>query len=47
MKIDFVKSIISIAVSGLIAYGFYVFHNQENKDFLALGSFVYICKGLV
>ena len=42
MKIDFVKSIISIAISGLIAYGFYVFHNQENKDILALGSFVFL-----
>jgi len=42
MKIDFVKSIISIAVSSLIAYGFYVFHTQENKDILAIGSFVFL-----
>ena len=42
MKIDFVKSIISIAVSSLIAYGFYVFYTQENKDILAIGSFIFL-----
>lgn len=47
MKIDFVKSAIAIAVSGLIAYGFYHFHNGENKSLLSLGSFLFTATTLL
>ena len=42
MKINFVQTIIAIAVSLLIAYGFYSFHNSENKILLSAGSFVFL-----
>lgn len=40
MKIDFVKTIIAIAVSMLIAYGFYSFHHSENSQLLVATSFI-------
>lgn len=42
MKVNFIKSIIAIAVSGLIAYGFYSFHETGNKLLLSLGSFLFL-----
>jgi hypothetical protein len=42
MKINFIKSIIALSTSGLIAYGFYSFHNSDNKVLLCAGSFVFI-----
>lgn len=42
MKLNFIKSIISIAVSGLIAYGFYSFHASNNKLLLSAGSFLFL-----
>jgi len=42
MKLNSVKSIISIAVSGLIAYGFYSFHVSNNKLLLSVGSFLFL-----
>jgi len=42
MKVNFIKSVIAIAVSGLIAYGFYSFHNSENKLLLSVGSFAFL-----
>jgi hypothetical protein len=42
MKVNFIKSIIAIALSGLIAYGFYSFHNSENKLLLSAGSFLFV-----
>lgn len=42
MKLNFVKSIISIAVSGLIAYGFYSFHESNNRLLLSVGSFLFL-----
>lgn len=42
MKINFVQTIIAIAVSALIAYGLYNFHNGENKMLLSIGSFVFL-----
>jgi hypothetical protein len=42
MKVNFIKSIIAIAVSGLIAYGFYSFHDSENKLLLSVGSFLFV-----
>lgn len=41
MKLDFIKTIIAIAISALIAYGFYVFNTNENKELLSIGSFVF------
>ena len=42
MKINFVQTIIAIAVSALIAYGLYHFHNGENQMLLSIGSFVFL-----
>ena len=42
MKINSIKAIIAICVSGLIAYGFYSFHETDNKLLLSLGSFVFL-----
>ena len=47
MKINFVQTIIAIAVSLLIAYGFYSFHSSENKILLSAGSFMFIATTLV
>jgi len=41
MKINFVQTIIAITVSALIGYGFYSFHNSDNKLLLTLGSFAF------
>lgn len=42
MKIDFIKTIISIAVSGLTAYGFFAFNTSTNKDLLTFGSLIFL-----
>jgi hypothetical protein len=42
MKINFVQTIIAIAVSALIAYGLYSFHNGENQMLLSIGSFLFM-----
>ena len=47
MKINFVQSIIAIAVSLLIAYGLYSFHSSENKILLSVGSFVFFATTLL
>jgi len=47
MKINFVQSIIAIALSLLIAYGLYSFHNGENKILLSVGCFVFLCATLL
>jgi len=47
MKINFVQTIIAIAVSLLIAYGLYSFHDSENKTLLSLGSFILLAVTLV
>jgi hypothetical protein len=47
MKLNFITSIIAIALSLLIAYGFYSFHNNENKILLSAGSFVFLTSTLV
>lgn len=46
MKLDFTKTIIAIAVSGLIAYSFYSFSSTENKELLTYGSFVFLMLSL-
>ena len=40
MKIDFIKTFIVLAVSALIAYGFYSFNHSENSHLLVFTSFV-------
>ena len=47
MKLNFIQTIIAIAVSLLIAYGLYSFHHSENKVLLSLGSFVFLATTLV
>jgi hypothetical protein len=47
MKINFVQTIIAIAVSLLIAYGLYSFHDSENKILLSGGSFVFLATAIV
>jgi hypothetical protein len=47
MKINIVQTIIAIAVSLLIAYGLYSFHDSENKILLSTGSFVFLATALV
>jgi hypothetical protein len=39
MKIDFIKTLIALAASLLIAYGFFSFHHSENSQLLAFASF--------
>ena len=47
MKLNFAQTIIAIAISLLIAYGLYSFHNSENKLLLSLGSFVFLATTLI
>lgn len=42
MKINFVQTIIAIAVSALIAYGLYSFHDGTNQMLLSIGSFLFL-----
>jgi hypothetical protein len=42
MKINFIKTIISVCISGLIAYGFYSFCKTDNILLLSLGSFLFL-----
>ena len=47
MKINFAQTIIALAVSLLISYGLYSFHDSENKILLSAGSFVFLAIALV
>jgi len=47
MKINFVQAFIAIALSALIAYGLYSFHNGGNKILLCAGSFVFLSVSLI
>ena len=47
MKLDFVKSFIALAVSGLIAFGFYTFDSIENRDVLSIGSLIFCATTLL
>jgi hypothetical protein len=47
MKINFVQTTIAVAVSMLIAYGFYSFNDCENKLLLVAGSFIFIATSLI
>lgn len=47
MKLNFVPTLIAVAVSLLIVYGLYSFHDSENKILLSLGSFVFLVTTLI
>ena len=47
IKINFVPTIIALAMSLLIAYGLYSFNGSENKILLSAGSFVFLAVTLV
>ncbi len=47
MKLNFVQAIIAIALSLLVAYGLYNFHDGENKIVLSTGCFVFLAATLV
>ena len=47
MKLNFIQTIIAIALSLLIAYGLYSFHDSENKLLLSVGSFVFFATTLI
>lgn len=47
MKINPVQTAIAIAISLLIAYGFYSSSEGENRLFLSVGSFVFLASTLI
>ena len=47
MKLNFVQTIIAVAVSALIAYGLYSFHDSENKILLSVGTCLFLATTLV
>ncbi len=47
MKINFVKTIIAICFSLLIAYGLFSFHGSENRILLSVGSFLFLAITLI
>jgi len=47
MKLNFVPTLIAIAISVLITYGLYSFHDSGNKILLSLGSFIFLATTLV
>ena len=47
MKINYVQTIIAIAVSLLIAYGLYIFHGSDNKIFFSVSSFAFLAITLI
>lgn len=47
MKINYIKTIIAIFISLLIAYGFHSFQQTENKFILSMGSFLFLSITLI
>lgn len=47
MKLDFIKTSIAVAVSALIAYGFYAFNTNANKNLVTVGSFIFLATTLI
>ena len=41
MQVNAIKAVLGMAISGLLAYGFYSFHASENRMLLTAGSFVF------
>jgi len=47
MKLNFIQTIVTIALNLLIEYGLYSFYVSKNKILLSLGSFVFLTTILV
>lgn len=47
MKINFVQTIIAIALSLLISYGLFSFHNSGNRILLSVGGFLFFALTLI
>ncbi len=47
MKINFIKSILALALGLLMSYGLYSFSGGENKILLSAGSFIYFAITLI
>lgn len=47
MKLNSIKMTIAICIGALIAFGFYSFHQTENKLLLSLGSFIFVALTLL
>ena len=47
MKINFLKSILALAISLLMSYGLFSFKVSENKILLSVGSFIYFAITLI
>jgi hypothetical protein len=47
MKINFIKTIIGIAVGSLIAYALFSIHHHQNKILISIGSFIFFAVTLV
>ncbi|WET69787.1 hypothetical protein [Sphingobacterium sp.] len=47
MKLDYIKTVIAIAISCLISYGFFVFTNNSNKELLSVGTCLFLSVTLV
>lgn len=47
MNINFIKTIIAICISILIAYGFYGFKETDEKLILSIGSFIFLAITLI
>ncbi len=47
MNINFIKTIIAIGISMLIAYGFYCFQKTDAKLILSIGSFIFLSITLI
>ncbi len=47
MKINFIKIIIAIGISMLLAYGFYCFKETNGKLILCIGSFIFLAITLI
>ncbi len=47
MKINLIQFVIALAISLLIAYGFYSFYESEQKTLLSVGSFVFLSITLI
>ncbi|MCJ7935418.1 MAG: threonine/serine exporter family protein [Chryseobacterium sp.] len=47
MKLDIVKTMIAVAVSCLIAYGFYTLNMDDHKELLTIGSLIFLIPTLI
>lgn len=47
MNFNLLKSTISVGVSALISYGFYIFHESNTKIYLVVGSFIFLSLSLM